>query len=77
MKLSSLLICVSVVLAICVGVVHAGTLTDNQKTYIDRVLLERGLNIYGDPEGTMYPGGSPLFDEATGATMDRYDFVMR
>lgn len=35
------------------------------------------LNEYGDPEGTMYTGNSPLFNEATGATMTKYQYIVR
>jgi hypothetical protein len=31
-----------------------------------RVLAEAKLNAFGDPPDTMYAGGSPLFNEATG-----------
>src|SRR5258706_447546 len=30
---------------------------------VERWLAERDLNQYGDPAGTMYTGGTPLFDE--------------
>ena len=42
---------------------------------LDRALAERHLNEYGDPEGTMYRGGTPLFDEATGKRTDRAAYV--
>lgn len=77
MKLSSLLFCVCVVLAMCVGPVLAESLSEAQMSFIDRVLKDKGLNIYGDPEGTIYPGGTPLFDEATGVLMDRHEYVLR
>jgi len=38
---------------------------------IDRWLTGRDLNQYGDPVGTVYAGGTPLFDEKTGRTTDR------
>lgn len=38
---------------------------------IDRWLAQRELNQYGDPVGTVYAGGTPLFDEKTGRTTDR------
>jgi len=44
---------------------------------IERWLTERELNQYGDPVGTMYAGGTPLFDERTGQTMDRIDHLVR
>jgi hypothetical protein len=34
---------------------------------VDAELSARALNAFGDPAGTMYAGGTPLFDEhATG-----------
>lgn len=68
---------VVLVLVCTFGAARAETLTAQQKAYIDRYLAENDLNIYGDPEGTMYMGGSPLFDESTGQVMDRYQFVIR
>ncbi len=44
---------------------------------IDRELRRRGLNAYGDPEGTTYPNGSPLLNELTGTMANRYDYVVR
>ena len=35
------------------------------------------LNEYGDPEGTMYTGASPLFDERTGRTITKYEYIVR
>jgi hypothetical protein len=34
------------------------------ETCVDAQLSARGLNAFGDPAGTMYAGGTPLFDEA-------------
>jgi hypothetical protein len=42
---------------------------------LDRELAQRHLNEFGDPVGTFYPGGTPLFDEATGRRMDRPEYV--
>jgi hypothetical protein len=42
---------------------------------VDRWLQERQLDRYGHEEGTMYTGGTPLFDERTGQTTDRVDYV--
>jgi len=44
---------------------------------LDRWLAERKLDPYGMPEGTMYAGGTPLFDEATGRRIDRLEYVYR
>ena len=44
---------------------------------VDRWLAERKLDPYGSPEGTMYAGGTPLFNEATGRQIDRLDYIYR
>ena len=43
---------------------------------VDRELSQRGLNQYGDPPGTVYAGGTPLFDEKSGRTRDRIEHVL-
>jgi hypothetical protein len=35
------------------------------------------LNEYGDPKDTMYAGGTPLFNEMTGETVDRYEYILK
>ena len=42
---------------------------------IDAWLAAHQLNSFGDPLGTVYAGGTPLFDEKTGATRDRLERV--
>jgi hypothetical protein len=42
---------------------------------VDAWLQERKLDPYGHPEGTMYTGGTPLFDERTGETKERLAYV--
>jgi hypothetical protein len=42
----------------------------------DKYIAEHKLNEYGDPEGTVYAGGTPLFDEATGTRTERLDYVL-
>ncbi len=42
---------------------------------VDRELAVRKLNPFGDPEGTIYPGGSPTLSLKEG--VDRYDYVLR
>src|SRR5690349_10608287 len=44
---------------------------------VDVWLTQRDLNQYGDPVGTVYAGGTPLFDEKTGRTTDRIQYVVR
>jgi hypothetical protein len=43
---------------------------------LDRQLAAKGLNPFGDPEGTMYAGGTPLFDEKTGRMTPREQYVL-
>jgi hypothetical protein len=43
---------------------------------IDRWIKENRRNPYGDPSDTMYAGGTPLFDERTGRSHDRYDYIL-
>ena len=42
---------------------------------LDLQLQKRGLNTFGDPEGTVYAGGTPLFDEKTGKSTDRAEYI--
>ncbi|MFL5310609.1 MAG: hypothetical protein ACJ79H_09180 [Myxococcales bacterium] len=44
---------------------------------VEQWLAQRDLNQYGDPLGTMYAGGTPLFDERTGQTTDRMRYLVR
>jgi hypothetical protein len=43
---------------------------------IDTWLRENKLDPYGNPEGTMYAGGTPLFDERTGERKERVSYVL-
>ncbi len=42
---------------------------------LDRQLQEKGLNPFGDPPDIMYAGGSPLFNEKTGESIPREQYV--
>lgn len=42
---------------------------------VDRWLEAKQFDRYGSPAGTMYAGGTPLFDERTGTSTNRLDFV--
>lgn len=50
-------------------------LSDREKSQIDAWIKKNSLNQYGDPIDTAYPGGTPLFNEATGKTEDRYQYI--
>jgi len=47
----------------------------NLESCVDRWLEARKLDRYGHEAGTMYAGGTPLFNEATGETRDRMEYV--
>lgn len=42
---------------------------------VDRWLKKNKLDDFGNAEGTMYAGGTPLFDERTGESRDRLKYV--
>src|SRR5205807_4606487 len=49
---------------------------DETKKRVDRWIKEKKRNPYGDDQGTAYMGGTPLFDERTGRTKDKYDYIL-
>ena len=54
---------------------YARNLTDEQKQAIDEWLSSNKLNKYGDSLDTLYAGGTPLFNEATGESIDRFEYL--
>ncbi len=52
-------------------------LSEEQKAAIDEWLANNNLNKYGDSEDTVYAGGTPLFDEASGAYTDRFEHLFK
>lgn len=50
---------------------------DETKRRIDQWVRENGLNEFGDRPGTVYAGGTPLFNEMTGRQMDRYEYILK
>jgi hypothetical protein len=52
-------------------------LDDETKKRIDDWIKHSGRNSFGDPPGTVYAGGNPLFDEMRpGPMLDRYEYVL-
>jgi hypothetical protein len=43
---------------------------------LDQQLKAKGLNPFGDPPDTFYAGGTPLFDEKTGRSVPREQYVL-
>lgn len=44
---------------------------------VDAWLEKNKMDQYGNPTGTMYMGGTPLFDEASGKTTDRLELIYK
>ncbi|KAG8467011.1 hypothetical protein KFE25_000327 [Diacronema lutheri] len=44
---------------------------------IERWISAKGLDKYGNPSGTMYAGGSPTFNMATGEMTDRFEYIAK
>src|SRR5438094_523898 len=50
--------------------------SEEQKKKIDEWLRTAGRNEYGDPKGTVYAGGNPLFNEWGPDPKDRYEYIL-
>ncbi|GEM_PF-6511915 len=46
-----------------------------EKQLIDAWIKANNLNQFGDAKDTIYIGGTPLFDETTGKSIDLYDYI--
>jgi len=47
-----------------------------QEIQIDKWIEKNNRNKYGDELDTVYTGGTPLFDETTGKTISRYEYMV-
>lgn len=54
---------------------NGDTTSSAEKAEIEAWIEANNLNEYGDPEGTMYTGGTPLFNEQTGERIGRYQYI--
>ncbi len=57
-------------------VIDNSLLTKEQKAEIDLWLKTNGFNRYGDKKNTFYPSGTPLFNEQTGESLERYKYIL-
>ncbi len=55
----------------------APRLDARQTECVEKWLKGHALDAYGNPDGTMYTGGTPTFDEATGRSVDRWTLVAK
>ncbi len=46
-----------------------------EEACVDAWISKNHLDPYGSPEGTLYAGGTPLFNEATGERTDRLEYI--
>jgi hypothetical protein len=60
----------------CEFVCPLSQLNEVEKNLIEAWITKNQLNIYGDPKNTMYTGGTPLFNEATGQKKDRFEYIL-
>ena len=51
-------------------------ISEAEKQEIQEWIEENDLNKYGDPKNTFYTGGTPLFNEGTGETIDLYEYIL-
>jgi hypothetical protein len=52
------------------------SISSAEKRKIDVWIIKNNLNEFGDPKGTVYAGGTPLFSEATGKKIDKYQYIL-
>ena len=58
------------------GAIGFKDLNRDHKEKIDKWLAENNLNRYGDAIGIFYTGGTPLFNEATGESKERFEYIL-
>lgn len=54
----------------------ASDLSKEEKERIDQWLEDNNLNRYGDSARAIYPGGTPLYNEKTGESINRFDYIL-
>ncbi len=59
------------------GTNFAKNLSAADKQAVEDWLIKNQLNQYGDSQDTAYTGGTPLFDEATGESLNRYEYLLK
>jgi len=50
---------------------------DETRKRIDRWIRENNRNQFGDTKDTVYAGGTPLFNEMSGRSLDRYEYILK
>jgi len=52
-------------------------ISSEEKELIETWIIKNDLNQYADPKDTVYMGGTPLFDEMTGESIDKYEYILQ
>ena len=71
------LLAICALAALAFSAVAAMRIPEDEKRVIDTWIVSNGLDEVGNPRGTMYTGGTPLFDESAGRRVDRYEYIVR
>ena len=50
-------------------------LTDKEKAAVEEWLTKNKLNQFGDKKDTVYTGGTPLFNEQTSESFNRFEYL--
>jgi len=53
------------------------SIDESTRKRIDSWVRENNRNEFGDAKDTVYAGGTPLFNEMTGRTTDRYEYILK
>lgn len=84
MKRSILIILGLIILILIAGFIilkpeklKEGEISFAEKQQIEAWIIENNLNQYGDAKDAVYMGGTPLFDEKTGQSIDKYEYILR
>ena len=57
--------------------VSSSDISNAEKSQIDKWIIKNHLNQYGDFQNTVYLGGTPLFNEETGETITKYEYIIK
>jgi hypothetical protein len=52
------------------------SVSPEEQQAIEAWIKKNDLNFFGDPKDTGYVGGTPLYDETTGKTKDRFEYIL-
>jgi len=56
---------------------RTGAISFEEQQLIEEWIFRNNLNQYGDIKDMVYMGGTPLFNERTGQSIDRYEYILK